>query len=611
MVKHVCRVLAVCPYPGLDNIIKEVAAEFPQLEMLYESGELDYGAEIARQYVNGEVDAIISRGGTARLISACVKIPTFDIGITANDLINTLSLARSTRSKKICLVGFHEVTRAARYLDRLLESPIPTYVTKTAEENIALMKKLKEDNVELIIGDATSVRFARMEGINNIMISSGEDSVRQCLTTLLTLFEMQDDCRELQALQRNILKNLEVTYFVVAKDLSVLHSQINSQDLQKIASSLMQEITAASAEKFLCGKIQERTVFTHGEHGWILEIKQDLFREEPVLIIVWHKYHQVSEQLKTILHDLSGATYPFQVESLQATDPKMVQAMADCRAFAATKSPVLIAGERFTGRQALAHMLYNLSAFGKGGFYELDAGAFSRENLAELFDDPHSLLNSLSLTLIVRNLQYSDPELCQLFFAYLHDSSFCRRSRLICIFEPAAAPLREEQLKLTRYILSSLQALLITVPPLRERQGDLMFLAAIALGEACGLCGKDCAGFTPDAKEFILQEPWYGNLHELRGIIRQVTTSLNQEYIDAPALQAAAEKWQTLYAPRSAVPSADLLQGTLEEIEQRIIAAVLTEENGNKTKVTKRLGISRNTLWRKLKAMSDDGDPAA
>ena len=48
MVKHVCRVLAVCPYPGLDNIIKEVATEFPQLEMHYESGELDYGAEIAR-----------------------------------------------------------------------------------------------------------------------------------------------------------------------------------------------------------------------------------------------------------------------------------------------------------------------------------------------------------------------------------------------------------------------------------------------------------------------------------------------------------------------------------------------------------------------------------
>ena len=604
------RVLAVCPYPGLDNIIKEVAPEFPELELIYEYGELESGVEIAQQYNDGEVDAVISRGGTARLISKNIKLPTFDIGITTNDLINTLSLAKNTQSKKICLVGFYEVTRAARYLDRLLERPIPTYVTKNAAENSAMMRKLKEENVELIIGDATSVRFASAEGINNIMIASGEDSVRQCLTSVLMLFKMQHDCIELQALQRSILKNLEITYFILDSDFETLHSQVHTPDLKKISSALMQEVSGAYAKKYLAKANSARVPFEHGDHVWILDLKRDLFRDQQVVTVVWMLSSTSEKSTSSYLQDLSAAAYPFQVESLKSADPKMEQAISDCRTFAANKAPILIVGERFTGRQALAHMLYNLSSFGKGGFYSLDVAELDEEALNMLFASPRSLLCSLSLTLIVRNLQHANAEICRKFFAHLNDCGFTRRSRAIFIFDEGIDSKSSSQTQLIRYVLSSLQALLITVPSLRERQGDLMFLAAISLGEACGSSGRSCGGFTTDAEAFIKSQTWPGNLHELRGVIRQAVMAFTGEYVDRSHLERAADKWSTIYrtTERSPIVDTDILfQGSLSEIEDKIIAEVMRQEGGNKTRVTKRLGISRNTLWRKL-SQKTDGD---
>ena len=47
--------------------------------------------------------------------------------------------------------------------------------------------------------------------------------------------------------------------------------------------------------------------------------------------------------------------------------------------------------------------------------------------------------------------------------------------------------------------------------------------------------------------------------------------------------------------------SPEFLHGTLDEIEKRIIDAIMEEEQFNQTKVAERLGINRSTLWRKLK----------
>ena len=595
------KILAVLPYKGLDTIIKKVAKEFTNFEFVYEKGELDKGIEIAQQYVGSDIDAIISRGGTARLIASAVKIPTFDIGITTNDLINTITLAKNTLSQKMCLVGFHEVTNASRYLDRLLEKPLPIFVTYSAKENIELMKQLKQENYELIIGDATSVRFAKNEGLNNIMITSGEDSVRQCLEQVSALFAMSQDNNDLLSIQRNILKNLEATFFMLTGNEEICHSQISSEDLALISPGLMREVSKSLAKKYKKHEIQKKINFDHESSSWIVCLKKDIFKNEEVILVIWQRLNSIDLDSRKLLKDLSNATYPFQIESFNSKDTKMCQAISDGKTFAEGKSPILIVGESFTGRQSMAHMIYNLSSFGKGGFYCIDLLSVTEEQIKDLFLRSKSFLTSLSLTLVVKNLQKVDKKIANIFLRYIHKSGFCKHSRLICIFDHFVDTSNEDDVALTRFLLSSLESLVVTLPPLRERPGDLMFLATLALGQFCSAYGKNCAGFTKDAQEFLLHQSWPGNQHELRGVIRQVVATLNKEYIDLPELKSEIDKWQSLYEAKPKDINEDLLHGTLEQIENKIILAVLKEEHGHKTKVTQRLKISRNTLWRKLK----------
>lgn len=604
------QILAICPYAGMDNVIRQVAASFDNLNVIFEYAELEEAIDVALQYTGGEVDAIVSRGGTAKIIAETVKIPTFDIGITTNDLINTIVLVRNSPSKKMCLVGFKEVTESSRYLERLLEREIPVYVTAAGEENVALMQKLKEENYELVIGDATAVRYARAEGINTIMIVSGEDSVRSCFERISKYFNLVEEGNYLLALQRKILKILDTTLFIVNRDTDAIeHSQVSSSHAAKIQPALLQEISVQYAQSFKEGKLPEKTVFEHEGESWLLQFKQDVFRTEPVVNVIWRRINRIDDSLKSLFRDISQVQYPFQVESLNAKDSKMVQAIADCRAFAERQQPVLIVGEPFSGRQALAHMLYNLSSFAKDGIFMIDVTEFDEESLKQIFEEPDAYLNNVSITLVIRNLQHADPKIARLFLQYVVKSELCLRCRPVFIFDNEFDRDNRELLAVTRFLTSStgLKVLLIAVPSLRERQGDLLFLATLALGEACGITGKNCFGFDQGAQEFILSYPWLANLHELRCIIRQTVEIIDHDYITKDDLQVNIDKWHSLYAPRQSQGRLPFLTGTLEEIEQRIILAVLQEEKGNKTNTTKRLGISRNTLWRKLK----DADAAA
>lgn len=597
---NMIKILAISPFPGLETTIKNVSEEFPDIEVIYESGELQKGVDIALQYTTHEIDAIISRGGTARMIGSAVKIPTFDIGISTNDLINTIALAKNTQSKKMCLVGFSEVTNAAKYLYRLLDRPLEIYVTETAQENIELMHKLKNEGMELVIGDATSVRFATNEGINNIMISSGEDSVRSCFKQILTLKKMSATTEDMALIQRNILKNLNTSFFIISENGECIHSQASGENLAQISLNIMQEISISFSQKFLNNQIQDNIHFEKNNSSWLLTFKPDFFRNKKVIIVIWTKLNTLNNSVKSLIKDLSKITYPFEFESFNSADNKMSQAISDGKTFAQTTAPILISGEPFTGRHPMANMIYKLSSFGKGGFYGMDALNFTPEVLKILFEKKDSFLTSLSLTLVIKNLQHIDFSIAKLFLEYIKSSGFCKHSRLICLFDQLVDITKEDIVALTRFLLTSLGSLVITIPPLRERKSDLMFLATLSLGQFCNLYGKNCSGFTAEAKDYILNLPWHGNLHELRGIIRHVAAMLQGDSVTEELLKQEMSKWNSLYEKRPENIE-NFLQGSLEEIENKIILNILREENFHKTKVASRLKISRNTLWRKMK----------
>jgi len=136
----------------------------------------------------------------------------------------------------------------------------------------------------------------------------------------------------------------------------------------------------------------------------------------------------------------------------------------------------------------------------------------------------------------------------------------------------------------------------IHIPPLRERREDTMPLARHFLTESNVRSHKSIKGFTPETERLLLNYPWPGNVRELRNLIERLVILGNSESIEPQhlPLQFAA---QVVELPRQ---EAQQEFRTLADVERAYINQVMQRVEANKSRAAKILGISRQTLRKKL-----------
>jgi DNA-binding NtrC family response regulator len=137
----------------------------------------------------------------------------------------------------------------------------------------------------------------------------------------------------------------------------------------------------------------------------------------------------------------------------------------------------------------------------------------------------------------------------------------------------------------------------IHIPPLRERQDDIMPLARHFVIDANTRFHKAIKGFNPEAERLMLGYQWPGNVRELRNLIERLVILGSADLIEPQHLpvQFATQVRQ------AAVPEATTDEPrTLAEVERAYIAQIMQRVESNKSKAAKILGISRQTLRKKL-----------
>ena len=136
----------------------------------------------------------------------------------------------------------------------------------------------------------------------------------------------------------------------------------------------------------------------------------------------------------------------------------------------------------------------------------------------------------------------------------------------------------------------------IHIPPLRERRDDIMPLARHFLTESNVQSHKAIKGFTPETERLILSYPWPGNVRELRNLIERLVILGNSDHIEPQHLPIQFAS-QAVEVPRQ-MGSQEFR--TLAEVERAYINQVMQRVEANKSKAAKILGISRQTLRKKL-----------
>jgi two-component system response regulator AtoC len=317
-----------------------------------------------------------------------------------------------------------------------------------------------------------------------------------------------------------------------------------------------------------------------------------------------------NEQLKVQLDSKYG------LENIIGRSAPMQEVFDTIRQVAVSRATVLIQGESGTGKELVAKAIHQLSARSKGPFVAVHCAALS-ENILEselfghekgaftgamerrigrfekadggsLFLDEISEIDASVQVKILRALEERQVERVG------GDTPVDVDTRLI------AATNRDlkdmvDQGDFREDLFYRLYVVVITLPPLRDRQDDILLLLNHYLAVFNEENGKQIEGFTPPAYETLSAYDWPGNIRELRNLVERMVVLARGKVLDVKDIPAQMrEKTDDSGEVRI---DAEL---TVDEMEKRMIIQALEKTGGNRTKAAEKLGISRRTLHRKL-----------
>ncbi len=300
------------------------------------------------------------------------------------------------------------------------------------------------------------------------------------------------------------------------------------------------------------------------------------------------------------LHDRHG------LDSLIGRGAAHRRLLDQVRAASASMASVLIVGEPGTGKRTIARTIHALGPHAEAPILPLDCTALPPEVLSrELFgatdDDDlnwaRRLVQPDGSTLLISDV-LALPRDIQAGLAATLDG----RVRLLATTtgDPDTA-LRDERCRPDFYF--AITAMVLRIPPLRDRADELPILAQHFLERANRRGGPQPSGFTPVTIDALAAYDWPGNLRELARVIDSAQASATGDFIVPDDLPAAIRGERAgAYLPPPP-PSPVPLDERLTQVERRLIEESLTRSRGNKSRAAELLGISRPRLYRRIKEL--------
>ena len=306
------------------------------------------------------------------------------------------------------------------------------------------------------------------------------------------------------------------------------------------------------------------------------------------------------------------------------------------RKAAASTSTVLILGENGTGKELVAQAIHSLSARSAKPFVRINCAAIPEEILeSELFGYVGGAFTGSNRAGKQGKIEMADGG--TLFLDEIGDMSFHMQAKLLRFLQEkeierlgenkvrtvdvrvlaATNQNLPERIKKNQFredLYYRLQVVQLDVPPLRKRLDDIDVLVQYFMEKFNRVFGKKVKQIQPAVLEFFRQYPWPGNVRQLENVMERAFNMVETEEIQVEHLPAYLLEVPPQPEIASSGAREDLMPGRLhrnagdvslsdakELLERRKIEEILLNTHGNKTQAARLLGITRMTLYQKLK----------
>ncbi len=509
---------------------------------------------------------------------------------------------------------------------------------KTPEEEAAFFQKLKAEGTDVVVGaeqyrrqtEANGMLFFYQAGVHDREMMCKSLSIAH--TAAESIAALKKNQRELQAIVdyafeavltldgegRIVLMNSKACQLfqlerqkVIGRKICDVIPQIAQEDIHYIlhkggnlfGSILRMENQVMVVNLISLSQGKEIT----GAVAHFTELKQ----LEQLEVTVRNQYYAKGHKAKYQFRDILGESSVIQ------------EARELAQRFANYEANVLLLGETGTGKELFAQSIHNASLRQQEPFVALNCGALPVNLLeSELFGYVDGAFTGASRKGKKGMLEIADKG--TIFLDEISEMDWQGQAHLLRVLEEhtltrigddrvikvdvrviAASNknLRKlvEEGKFREDLYYRLNVLTLNIPPLRSREQDSVLLARhflVRFGEKY----KKAVGLTPEAEQVIASYPWPGNVRQLRNFCERLVVIAGTNMLEADFIIRQLEgvymiRRDDIVPRKPPAPAGEALAPT----EKEQIVEALNQAKGNRQKTAELLGISKSSLWRRMK----------
>lgn len=273
----------------------------------------------------------------------------------------------------------------------------------------------------------------------------------------------------------------------------------------------------------------------------------------------------------------------------------------------AKDTPVLISGEKGSGKELVARMLHLGSRRNTEPFVMVQRSDDLEQRLFGNGTATGNILQAEGGTLFLENIAGLDPGLRTRLSSFIKSRKMAHREGDDPVKVDARVLCATNGVERDDPIFKNF-AVEIKMPPLRERKEDIPHLAEHFLREASETYRTGPKVLTKDAKKSLLKHKWPGNVGELQNTMRKACLLAADDEVSSShlgledgRLSMSVREFLEAKLSRYMKDNAGLYSTVMSEVEKSLIELVLKETGGNQLKAAGSLGINRTTLRNKIK----------
>lgn len=627
------KMIMTSGYPEMTQMIRKIASDLGFFVTIVEGILNEAAQEVANLVSKGGYEVIISRAGTAKIISEMVNVPVVHSDSSHFDLLQAFIRAKEL-GDKICFLTYPEKGFSFNFdsIEEIIGFKVTILPYESWDELVRQIKTAKEMGMEVVVGGGIRAsEICRNYGMQSMYLTTSERTIKRALIRASKVAQDRIFIKE-KAERLNAVINVSeegILFLNRAGQIETCNpaaERIFGVKEHLVTGKNIDEITNPQ----LLHLLNQKEVYS-GSGSFTLEnmivtYEPVLVGQERVGIVItcreFSKIQQLETQIRRELHS-KGLIARFSLSDIHHASEKMDQALKLASEYAATDSTVLILGESGTGKELIAQGIHNSSKRKDGPFVAVNCAALPESLLeSELFGYAEGAFTGARKggrpgffelahggTIFLDEIGEIAPNIQARLLRVLQEKEVMRvgGDRVIPVDIRIVAATNRRLWELVKEgkfrsdLYFRLSVLRLEVPPLRQRREDIPVLVEHFLKRIRStLTWMD---LSPQLRDFFMSYDWPGNVRQLENVIERFHLRIQNLRDETAFIKDVLRETDDDHDTKNVLSTKEAMvidYGTMEEIEKQVISKMLERYDNNRTLVAEKLGISRTTLWKKL-----------